>query len=252
MSGPLGTEVQTVDLMRGGLQLLQDPAGFCFGIDAVLLTGFVDPASTGRLLDLGTGTGVIPILLTEKTKCTYLAGLEIHASSARLAQESVRRNGLTDRVEIVEGDIREAGEIFAAASFDVITSNPPYFAAGKGRYDPADPRAAARHEILCTFSDVSRAAARLLKRGGHFYLVHRPERLPELLGTLCADGLEPKRLRMVQPFRESAPNMVLIDCVRGARPSMKTEPALIIYEAPGIYTEEVLRIYGMETTEGHG
>lgn len=252
MSAAVPPGVQTVDLMRGGLRLLQDPSGFCFGIDAVLLTGFVDPASSGKLLDLGTGTGIIPILLTEKTQCSRLTGLEIHAPSARLAQESVRMNGLSDRVEIVEGDIREADSIFAPASFDVVTCNPPYFPAGAGRYDPSDPRAAARHEILCTFPEIARAVSRLLKKGGHFYLVHRPDRLPELFRTLCEAGLEPKRLRMVQPYRESAPNLVLIDCVRGARPSMKAEPALIIYSRPGTYTEEVLRIYGMETAEEHG
>ncbi len=237
-------DIRVHDLMRDGLRILQDPERFCFGIDAVLLSGFVPQKSQGRLLDLGTGTGILPLLLSSKTDCTELVGLEIQHESALLAARSVVMNGLEDRISVVEGDIREADKLFPAASFDIVVSNPPYIAPGAGKCDPTDPRALARHELLCTFADVAHAAAVLLKPGGHFCLVHRPDRLPELLQTLTEAGLMPKRLRLVHPYVTSPANMVLLDCVRGGRAALKAEPPLIVYEARGVYTEEVRRIYG--------
>ena len=262
------------DLQRAGLRIIQDPARFCFGMDAVLLSAYVQMKKARRGLDLGTGNGIIPILLSDRTDCASLTGLEIQAASADLAERSAALNGLGERIHIVRGDIREADRIFAAASFDFITCNPPYRQAGSGRISgtPAggprrqtpirtgdimdaedrtrglDPRAIARHEILCSFEDVARAASVLLRPGGHFYLVHRPLRLAEIIAGLCAHGLEPKRMRLVYPYVDKAPNMVLLDCVRGGAPELRVEPPLIVYEKNGAYTPELLRIYyGTET-----
>ena len=282
--GQINSRLQTFDADCGeknapqpcGLRIIQDPARFCFGMDAVLLSAYVQMKKTRRGLDLGTGNGIIPILLSDRTDCEHLTGLEIQPASADLAERSVALNGLQDRISIVQGDIREADRIFAAASFDFITSNPPYRTAGSGKVsgkgnrkagsqdggksadqksarqdisastDPLhglDPRAIARHELLCTFDDVARVAAKLLRPGGHFYLVHRPLRLPELITTLCRRGLEPKRMRLVYPHADQAPNMVLLDCVRGGGPELRVEPPLIVYEKDGTYTPELLQIY---------
>ena len=238
------------DLQRSGLRIIQDPARFCFGMDAVLLTGFVQEGIAGRtlaredLLDLGTGTGIIPILMSAKSDCRFLTGLEIQPDSADMAARSVKLNGLEDRVRIIQGDIKEADALFAPASFGVITCNPPYMIRSHGLQNPDSPKAIARHEVLCSFEDVARATERLLKPGGHFYLVHRPFRLAEIMTTLRDHGLEPKRMRLVYPYVDREPNMVLLDCVRGGRPRLTVERPLIVYKEPGVYTEEIYEVYG--------
>lgn len=254
------------DLQRDGLRILQDPARFCFGMDAVLLAAYVQMKKARRGLDLGTGNGILPLLLSARTDCAHLTGLEIQAASADLAARSVLLNGLEDRISIVRGDIREADRLFQAASFDLITCNPPYRPVGTGKLsgrdplcpapgasaqrtpqdidpDLLDPRAVARHELLCTFDDVVCTAAGLLRPGGHFYLVHRPLRLAEILTKLCVGGLEPKRMRLVYPHADEAPNMVLLDCVRGGAPELRVEAPLIVYEQDGTYTRELRKLY---------
>ena len=238
------------DLQRSGLRIIQDPARFCFGMDAVLLTGFIQDGIGGRsmahedLLDLGTGTGIIPLLMSAKSDCRHLIGLEIQPDSAEMAMRSVKLNGIEDRVRILQGDIKEADALFAPASFGIVTCNPPYMIGGHGLQNPESPKAIARHEVLCDFDDVARAAERLLKSGGHFYLVHRPFRLAEIMTTLRDHGLEPKRMRLVYPYVDREPNMVLLDCVRGGRPRLSVEKPLIVYKAPGKYTEEIYEVYG--------
>ena len=238
------------DLQRSGLRIIQDPARFCFGMDAVLLTGFIQDGIGGRsmahedLLDLGTGTGIIPLLMSAKSDCRHLIGLEIQPDSAEMAMRSVKLNGIEDRVRILQGDIKEADALFAPASFGIVTCNPPYMIGGHGLQNPESPKAIARHEVLCDFDDVARAAERLLKSGGHFYLVHRPFRLAEIMTTLRDHGLEPKRMRLVYPYVDREPNMVLLDCVRGGRPRLSVEKPLIVYKEPGKYTEEIYEVYG--------
>lgn len=232
------------DLQRSGLWILQDPARFCFGMDAVLLSGFAAAGPGARVLDLGTGTGIIPLLMSAKTQAAQLVGLELQADSAGMAERSVRMNGLEGRVRIVQGDIREADGLFPPSSFDVVTSNPPYMIAAHGIADPESPKAMARHELCCSFEDVAAAAAGLLKVGGHFCLVHRPFRLAEILCTLTAKGLTPKRLRLVHPYADRGPNLFLLDCVRGGRPRLEVEKPLIVYERPGVYTQEIREQYG--------
>lgn len=232
------------DLQRNGYRIIQDSDRFCFGMDAVLLSGFAAVKDGARVLDLGTGTGIIPILLEAKTGAAHLTGLEIQADSADMARRSVALNGLEEKIDIVTGDIKEAGRIFDAASFDVITCNPPYMIGRHGLKNPEDAKAIARHEILCTLEDVAEQTAKLLKPGGKFFLVHRPFRLAEIMVTLKKYKLEPKRMQLVYPFVDKEPNMVLLEAARGGRPRMTVEKPLIVYREPGVYMTEIYDIYG--------
>lgn len=231
------------DLQREGLYIIQNPSWFCFGMDAVLLTSFAEVKEGQRCLDLGCGNGVIPLLLAVKTKGAFFAGLEIQMDVAEMAGRSVRLNHLEDKVEIIQGDIKEATSIFGAASFDVVTANPPYLTNAHGLINEADHKAIARHELACTLEEVIENAARLLKPGGHFYMVHRPFRLAEMIHQMVAYRLEPKRMRLVHPYIDKEPNMVLIEGVRGGRSRMTVEPPLIVYERENVYTEELKRWY---------
>lgn len=232
------------DLQRNGYRIIQNSEKFCFGMDAVLLSGFAKVKAGAHVLDLGTGTGIIPILLAGKTQAEQLTGLEIQAESADMAQRSVLLNDLQDRVHIVQGDIKNAREIFGSAVFDVVTSNPPYMIAQHGLQNPEDAKAIARHEVLCTLENVVSQAAAVLKPGGHFFMVHRPFRLAEIIRVMSAYKLEPKRMQMVYPFIDREPNMVLIEGTRGGNPRMCVEKPLIIYQSAGVYTDEIYEIYG--------
>ena len=233
------------DLQRSGYHIIQNPKKFCFGMDAVLLSGFAKAKPGDNVLDIGTGTGVIPILMAAKTKAGHFTGLEIQHESADMAMRSIRYNHLEERISIVEGDIKEAGTLFASASFHVVTSNPPYMIGQHGLTNPHLPKAIARHEILCSFDDVACQAARVLKDRGRFFLVHRPFRLVELMVTLTKYKLEPKRMQLVYPFIDKEPNMVLIEACKGGNSRIRVERPLVVYERPGVYTEDVLELYRM-------
>ena len=213
-------------------------------MDAVLLTGFAHARERDTMLDLGTGTGIIPLLMEAKYHCSHLTGLEIQEESADMARRSVALNDLQDRIDIVTGDIKEADRIFQAASFDCITCNPPYMIGQHGLTNPEEPKAIARHEVLCTLEDVVSRTAKLLKPGGHFYMVHRPFRLAEIMTMLVKYKLEPKRMQLVYPYIDKEPNMVLIEAVRGGKPRMTVEKPLIVYQSPGVYMPEIYDIYG--------
>lgn len=232
------------ELQRNGYQIIQNPEKFCFGMDAVLLSGFVHTKKDDVLLDMGTGTGIIPILLEAKTECAHLTGLEIQEESADMARRSVALNGLSEKITIITGDIKEADNIFPSASFDCITCNPPYMIGNHGIANPDAPKAIARHEVLCTLEDVVRQAAKLLRPGGHFFMVHRPFRLAEIMTTMSKYKLEPKRMQLVYPFADKEPNMVLLEAARDGRPRMTVEKPLIVYEKPGVYTAEIEELYG--------
>lgn len=232
------------DLQRNGYKIIQHPNKFCFGMDAVLLSGFVNVKPEETVIDLGTGTGIIPILLEAKTKGKRFVGLEIQEESADMANRSVQYNQLEERIQIVHGDIKEASTLFGKASFDVVTSNPPYMNDNHGIKNPNLPKAIARHEILCSLDDVIREAAYLLKENGRFYLVHRPFRLVEIITCMIKYRLEPKRMKLVCPYQNKEPNMVLIEGLKGGKSGIKVESPLIVYKEPNIYTDEIYDIYG--------
>lgn len=232
------------DLQRCGYGIIQNKDGFCFGMDAVLLSGFAKAKRGEKVLDLGTGTGILPILMEAKTEGLHFTGLEIQKISADMARRSVQLNDLEERVSIVEGDIKEAASIFGKASFDVVTSNPPYMTGKHGLVNPGEPKAIARHEVLCTLEDVISQAAAVLKENGRFYMVHRPFRLAEIMTLMVKYRLEPKRMQLVYPFVDKEPNMVLIEGLKGGRSRITVEKPLIVYKEPGVYTDEIYDIYG--------
>ena len=239
-----GEDERIDDLQRNGYRIIQKKKGFCFGMDAVLLSGFAQVKEGEVAVDLGTGTGIIPILLEAKTKGKHFTGLEIQEEVAEMAGRSVRLNQLENRVDIVRGDIKEASRLFGKASFDVVTSNPPYMNDNHGLKNPELPKAIARHEVFCTLDDVCREASLLLKSGGRFYMVHRPHRLAEIITALKTYKLEPKRMKLVHPFVDKEANMVLIEAERGGRSMMKVEAPIIVYREPGVYTQEIYDVYG--------
>lgn len=232
------------DLQRNGYKIIQNPSLFCFGMDAVLLTAFAKVKKGEKVLDFCTGNGVIPILLEARTNGSHFTGLEIQDTSADLAKRSVELNGLNDKVDIVQGNVVEASSIFKGASFNVITCNPPYMNDNHGLKNPNLPKAIARHEVLCTLEDIIREASKILNENGRFYMVHRPHRLVEIITLMHEYKLEPKRMRMVYPFVDKEPNMVLIEGIKGANSMLKVEEPLVVYKEVGVYTKEVYDLYG--------
>ena len=233
------------ELQRNGYRIIQNPERFCFGMDAVLLSGFARAKKQERCLDLGCGNGIIPILMEAKTEGKHFTGLEIQPESADMAKRSVALNGLQDRIDIVEGDIKDASKIFGASSFHVVTTNPPYMTAQHGLTNVYEAKTIARHEVLSNLEDIIRESARLLMPGGRFYMVHRPFRLTEIMNVLTKYKLEPKRMQLVYPYIDREPNMVLIEALKGGNSRITVERPLIVYEKPGVYTKEILEMYDM-------
>ena len=217
---------ERIDDLQNGFYVIQNPEKFCFGMDAVLLSGFANIRKNETVLDMGTGTGI-------QEEC------------ADMARRSVRYNSLESDIDIICGDIKEAAATFGAASFDVVTSNPPYMIGQHGIQNPYMAKAIARHEILCTLEDVVSQAANVLKDRGRFFMVHRPFRLAEIFQVLMKYKLEPKRMQLVYPYVNKEPNMVLIEARKGCNSRISVEPPLIVYEKPGTYTKEILEIYEM-------
>ena len=232
------------ELQRNGYRIIQNPKRFCFGMDAVLLSGFARAKKQECCLDLGCGNGIIPILMEAKTEGKHFTGLEIQPESADMAKRSVALNGLQDRIDIVEGDIKDASKIFGASSFHVVTTNPPYMTAQHGLTNVYEAKTIARHEVLCNLEDIIRESARLLMPGGRFYMVHRPFRLAEIISLMVQYRMEPKRMRLVYPYVDREPNMVLIEGLRGGKSRMTVEKPLIVYKEPGKYTDEIYDVYG--------
>lgn len=231
------------DLMRDGLKLIQNTDIFCFGMDAVLLSTYAKAGKNDRVLDLGTGNGIIPVLMQSKNPGSTYTALEIQENSADLAIRNVELNNLSDRISVVKGDIKEASTIFGEASFNVVTSNPPYMNENHGIVNPESAKAIARHELLCSLDDVIREASRCLKSKGKMYMVHRPNRLVDIFDTMRKYHLEPKRMRLVYPYVNKAANMVLIEAVKGGNSQLIVEEPLIVYKTDGTYTDALLKMY---------
>lgn len=231
------------DLQLNELHLIQDPESFCFGVDAVLLSHFAKPKKGEAVIDLGTGSGVIPILLAGKNPHCTITGIELQADMAERAGRSVAMNGLEDRVNILNRDIRLLHEELSPASFQVVTSNPPYLPAGS-LVNPRETKALARHEIALTLQELMAQAAYLLQPGGRFYLIHRPQRLADLMVLGRRHGMEPKWMQMVHPYVHKPPTMVLLQLTRHGKPELKSHPPLIMYHPDGSYTDQLLQCYG--------
>ena len=250
--------MEQIDILKNGYKIIQDTERFQFGIDAVLLADFAmrGAKSAGGMkpgesvIDLGTGTGIIPLLMCG-AGMHPLTGLEVQEPSAEMAARSVAMNGLEDKIRIVNGDLCKVSELFLRHSFNVVTCNPPYMIDSHGRGNELDAKTIARHEVLCTLEDVVAAADYLLATHGRFFMIHRPFRLPDIFESLAAHGLEPKRMRLIQPFADKEPNMVLIEARKNAKRRLTIEPPLVVRYDNGEYTDEINRIYSTESSELH-
>lgn len=233
------------DLQAGGLQIIQSEEVFSFSLDAVLLAHYVSLRNRDRVIDLGTGNGVMPLLLTTRGKLPRgeIVGLEIQERLADMAQRNVQGNGLQETIKIVQGDTREAVTTFGHESFDVVICNPPYRPAGVGDKSLNLHVAIAKHEIACTLEQAVQAAAGLCRFEGKVAFVHRPDRLVEIFATMKAYKLEPKRMLLVHPKWQARPNIVLVEAIKGGKPDLKIDPPLIVHNEDGSYTQAVLDIY---------
>jgi tRNA1Val (adenine37-N6)-methyltransferase len=231
------------DLGRGGLRIIQHPERFPFALDPVLLAHFVTVRKHGRVLDLGTGCGIIPLLLSALHPTAHITGLELQPDTADMAARSVLLNDLTERVQIDCGDYRRIGEIYGHGKFDVVTLNPPYREPGTGAISPTASRAGARHELAGSLEEAINAAAIAVKYGGRVAVVFLAERLTDLLVALRAAKLEPKRLRLIQPRAGRPANLLLLEAVKGGGAGLKVEPPLTVYAEGQTYTAEMQAIY---------
>ena len=230
------------DLQVGNLKVLQKKQGFRFAIDAVLLAHFAPLKPSWRVCDLASGSGVIPLLLTTRSHDLAIDAVELQPSLAEMAQRSLLLNAL-ENIRVHQADLRTLPPSWQGA-YQLVTCNPPCFPLGAGKLSPLPEIALARHELACTLADVVTCAARLLKSGGHFCLIHRPERLSELLLLCQGAHLAPRRLRLVHPEARANANLLLLDAVKDARPDLRVEAPLIIYSAPGQYSPEMRSLYG--------
>ena len=232
------------DLEYKGLRIIQNTEGFCFGIDSVLLTDFakeIKPSS--KVIDLGSGTGIIPILLSAKTKNTNFIGIEIQEDVAEMASRSIELNHLENRIKIENDSISNLKAKYEKGSFDVVTTNPPYKKLNTGLVNENSQKLISRHEITASLEDFIEITSYLLKDFGEFYMVHRPDRLVDIIYLMRYYNIEPKKIRFVYPNRQKPTNLILIKGVKCGKPFLKYEDNLYVYDEDGNYTEDILRIY---------
>lgn len=232
------------DLQCKGYRLIQKPKGFCFGVDAVLLSDFTKVKKGQQVLDLCTGSGVIPILLAAKTQGAGFTGLELQAEYADMADRSVKLNHLEDKINIICGDVKDVKKLFSPASFPVVTVNPPYMTEHHGLTNLYEPKTIARHEVTLSLEDVIAAAGHVLPESGSFYMIHKPFRMVEIFQCMKKYHIEPKRMRLIHPYVDKEPTMVMIAGTKGGKQRITVEPPLIIYREPGVYSDEIYSIYG--------
>ena len=234
------------DLQLNGLKIIQDPKGFCFGIDAVLLSNFTKVSGNDVVVEFGTGTGIIPILLAGKYGFKKLYAFEVQNEVANMAERSIKMNGLEDKIQVIVDNLKVATQYVMKGTVDIVVTNPPYMAAKGAIQNQTQYKAISRHEVLCNLEDVISTASDLLKFRGKLFMIHRPNRLIDIVALCRNYGLEPKVIRMVQPYCNQKANIVLIMCVKGGKPELVVEPSLIVYEAKGQFTKEIYEIYGSE------
>ena len=232
------------DLELNGLKIIQNKNGFCFGMDSVLLSDFAkEIKKNSTILDMGTGTGILGILLSAKTQDTKITGVEIQPEVAQMAQRSVQLNHLEERIDIICEDIKELKKIYETQSVDAIVTNPPYKKKGTGGINENEAKLISRHEITANLEDFISIASYLLKDQGSIYMVHRPERLADIMTSLRKYKLEPKVIKFVHPNQEKEPNLILVKATKNARPFLKVEKPIYIYDLQGNYTKDILEIY---------
>lgn len=232
------------DLQLKGLKIIQNPKWFCFGIDAVLLADFAKTRRKDKVADLGTGNGIIPLLMYGRYEPVHITGVEIQSEVVEMARRSIKLNNLEDRIDIFEGDIKSCYKELDAGRFDVVVSNPPYKKADTGLLSPLDQKAISRSEVLIDIDSLARSAYMLLKNGGRFCMIHRPERLKDIILALEKNRFNPKRIRFVQPNYDKAPTMVLVEAAKNGGDYLKVETPLYVYNTDGTYSDEINTIYG--------
>ena len=232
------------DLQCNGLYLIQDPDKFCFGIDAVLLSNFVKVKKNGHVVDLCTGSGIVPILLSAKTGAKKITGIEIQSDIADMARRSVSYNKLDEKIDIINDDISNALKYIKHSCVDSVCVNPPYMKDMAAIKNPDLPMAIARHELLTDLETVINIASKLLKESGKFFMIHRPSRLSEIFASMKQNRIEPKRIRFIHSYIDSKANLVLIEGLKGSGVWLDVEPPLAVYKEKNVYTDEVLKIYG--------
>lgn len=231
------------DLEFKNLKIIQNKDGFCFGIDSVLLSDFAkNIKKDSMVLDLGTGTGIIPILLCGKTKLKKVTGIELQEEVAKMAKKSIKLNNLEDKFNVINENILNLNKIYENQTFDVIVSNPPYKKKDTGITNENEKKIISRHEISASLEDFIKISKDLLKDKGEFYMVHRPERLVDIFELMRKYKIEPKILKMVYSYKNKEPKLILIKGVKNAKPFLKVESNLYIYEDTGKYTKEILKI----------
>lgn len=235
------------DLEYKGLKIIQNKNGFCFGIDSILLSDFAREIKKGsKVIDLGTGTGIIGIMLCAKTELSKMIGVEVQKEVYDMAKRSIKLNNLQDKFEIINNNIKNLENILEIGTFDAVVTNPPYKKVGTGIINENEKKLISRHEITANLEDFIKMSAKLLKDKGNFYMVHRPDRLVDIIELLRKYKLEPKKIRLVQPSIGKEANLILIKATKNARPFLKVEKPLYVYKENGEYTEEILKIYNKE------
>lgn len=235
------------ELQRGGYRIIQDPDKFCFGTDAVILADYAKAKAGERVMDLCSGNGIVPILMLARYPKASYTSLEIQPEMAAMARRSMQLNGIEDRITVLQGDLCDLPPQLAPHSFHVITVNPPYMKTANPKLlNDAPAVQIARHEICCNLRNVMEAAARLLMSKGRFYMVHRPQRLSEIFEEMQRVHIEPKGMQLVHPYIDKEPTQVLIEGVYQGGREMRIKPPLITYEAPGVYTKQMLEVYGQD------
>ena len=232
------------DLEFKGLKIIQNTSGFCFGIDSILLSDYAkNIKKEAKVIDLGTGTGIIATLLCGKTEAKKIVGVEVQEEVYDMAKRSIKLNNLQDKFEIINENIKDLKNIYEANIFDVVVTNPPYKKANTGLKNEEEKKIISRHEVKANLEDFIEVTKYLLKDKGEFYMVHRPDRLVDIMCLMRKHKIEPKQIRFVCPNTDKAPNLVLIKGIKNGGEFLKVEGNLYVYNVDGSYTDEILKIY---------